>query len=53
MSQNNKFIHLNDIFQPLKNRMVQQDLDETLAALCEDGVIYTSYNKDIYSVTEV
>ena len=53
MANNNKFIHANDILQPLKNRMSQQELEETLSALCEDGVIYTSFAKDIYSVTDV
>lgn len=53
LAQNNKFIHSNDILQPLKSRMSQQELEDVLSALCEDGVIYTSFAKDVYAVTEV
>jgi energy-converting hydrogenase A subunit M len=53
MAKSNKFMHMNDIFQPLATKMRQDELDVILQQLCEDGVIYSSYAKDIYSVTEM
>lgn len=53
MSQSNKFMHTNDIYQPLATQMRMDELEIVLQQLCEDGVIYSSYAKDIYSVTEM
>ena len=53
LSKNNKFMHKNDIHNLLQNKISKQVLDSVLNQLCEDGVIYSTYDNDIYSVTEM
>lgn len=53
MGKSNKFIHKNDIFQYVQKSMGESEVAAALSALCEDGVIYSTYDSDIYSVTEV
>jgi DNA-binding HxlR family transcriptional regulator len=53
LSKNNKFMHKNDIHNLLQNKISKQALDAVLNQLCEDGVIYSTYDNDIYSVTEM
>jgi hypothetical protein len=53
MAKNHKFMHMNDILVPLNSKMRQDELEVILQQLCEDGVIYSSYEKDIYSLTEI
>ena len=52
LSQTNRFIHKNDIHHVLKGKMRGEDVDRSLYALCEDGVIHSAYDNDIYSITE-
>ena len=37
----------------MNGRVTAQELDRYLTALCEDGVIYSTYDNDIYSVTDM
>jgi len=53
LSKNNKFMHKNDIYNLLQNKISKQVLESVLSQLCEDGVIYSTYDNDIYSVTEM
>ena len=53
LSKNNKFMHKNDIYTFLQNKVNRQALNTALIQLCEDGVIYSTYENDIYSVTEM
>lgn len=46
-------MHKNDIHNLLQNKISKQVLDSVLNQLCEDGVIYSTYDNDIYSVTEM
>lgn len=46
-------MHKNDIHNLLQNKISKQALDSVLNQLCEDGVIYSTYDNDIYSVTEM
>jgi len=32
--------------------MGQKDFENALQALCDDGAIYSTYDNDIYSITE-
>ena len=46
-------MHKNDIYNLLQNKISKQVLESVLSQLCEDGVIYSTYDNDIYSVTEM
>ena len=52
VSKTNKFIHKSDIWNLIQQRMNQSDFDTVLAALSDDGQIYSTYDNDIYSITE-
>lgn len=52
IAKNNKFIHKNDVFTVIQGKMGLDDFQKALEALCEDGVIYSTYDNDIYSLTE-
>lgn len=51
LTNNNRFIHKNDIYNVLRGKMQQKELDSVLYLLCEDGVIHSAYDNDIYSIT--
>jgi hypothetical protein len=53
LSKNNKFMHKNDIHNLIQHKISKQVLESVLVQLCEDGVIYSTYDNDIYSVTEL
>jgi hypothetical protein len=51
LTKNNRFIHKNDILNHLRGVMQLAELDRVLFLLCEDGVIHSAYDNDIYSIT--
>jgi len=51
LSNNNRFIHKNDIKNVLRGKLSDNELDRQLQILCEDGVIHSAYDNDIYSIT--
>ena len=51
LSNNNRFIHKNDIKNVLRGKISDNELDRQLLALGEDGVIHSAYDNDIYSIT--
>lgn len=51
LSNNNRFIHKNDIKSVLRGKLQDSELDRQLNLLCEDGVIHSAYDNDIYSIT--
>lgn len=53
LSKNNKFMHKNDIHNLLQNKISKQALDSVLNQLCEDGVIFNTYDNEIFSVNEI
>ena len=48
----NKFIHKSDIWNVVQAQLSQADFDQALTALTDDGQIYSTYDNDIYSITE-
>lgn len=52
LGKTNKFIHKNDIYAVVNQQMEQSQFDGALAALAEDGAIYSTYDNDIFSITE-
>ena len=52
LSKNNRFIHKNDIASVLKGKLRGDEVERALYSLCEDGVIHSAYDNDIYSITE-
>ena len=51
LSNNNRFIHKNDIKNVLRGKLSDNELDRQLQILSEDGVIHSAYDNDIYSIT--
>lgn len=48
----NRFIHKKDLLTVVRrNGMQESDLERVLNELCEDGVIHSAYDNDIYSIT--
>ena len=52
IAKNNKFIHKNDVFTVIQGKMSLGDFEKALSDLAEDGAIYSTYDNDIYSLTE-
>lgn len=52
ISKGNKFIHKSDIFSHLQHQISKKDFDNALNTLCDNGEIYSTYDEDIYSITE-
>ena len=52
LAKANKFIHKSDIWNLVQQRMENADFDAALNTLTEDGQIYSTYENDIYSITE-
>ena len=52
ISKTNKFIHKSDIWNLVQERINQDDFNAVLTALADDGQIYSTYDNDIYSITE-
>jgi hypothetical protein len=52
ISKSNKFIHKSDIFSHLQHQINKKDFDNALNQLCDNGAIYSTYDNDIYSITD-
>ena len=52
IAKTNKFIHKSDIWNVVQQRIGQDAFDQALASLTDDGQIYSTYDNDIYSITE-
>lgn len=52
MNKNNRFIAKSDIVNYVRQKMSEKDVDRVLNLLCEDGVIHSGYDNDVYSITE-
>ena len=52
LGKTNKFIHKNDIYAVVNQQMDMNQFDSALGALAEDGAIYSTYDNDIFSITE-
>ena len=52
IAKGNKFIHRSDIFNNVQHTMSKKDFDNALINLCDNGLIYSTYDEDIYSITE-
>lgn len=52
VSKTNKFIHKSDVWNLIQQRMSQAEFEQALAQLSDDGQIYSTYDNDIYSITE-
>lgn len=52
ISKQNKFIHKDDIFNMLQQQISKKDFDMALNTLCDNGEIYSTYDNDIYSITD-
>ena len=52
LSKGNKFIHKNDMFSHLQHQISKKDFDQALSTLCDNGAIYSTYDNDIYSITD-
>lgn len=52
LGKTNKFIHKNDIYSVIQQQMQNSEFETALQALAEDGVIYSTYDSDIFSITE-
>lgn len=52
IAKGNKFIHKSDIFNAVQHTIERKVFDNALNVLTDNGQIYTSYDEDIYSITE-
>ena len=52
ISQTNKFIHKSDVWNLVQERVSSTEFDAALDGLAGDGQIYSTYDNDIYSITE-
>jgi len=52
MNKNTRFIAKNDIVSMVKGRMTEKDVDRVLTSLCEDGLIHSGYDDNVFSITE-
>jgi len=52
IAKGNKFVHKSDIFNNVQHTMNQKDFNNALTVLCDNGNIYSSYDNDIFSITE-
>jgi hypothetical protein len=52
ISKANKFIHKSDIYNNLQHQMNSKDFENALLGLCDNGQIYSTYDNDIYSITD-
>jgi len=52
MAKMNKFLPKSDIYDVIQQKMNGDDFARALNALSEDGQIYTTYDNDIYSITD-
>ena len=47
-----QFIHKTDIYDVIQQKLSNADFETALNALSEDGQIYSTYDNDIYSITD-
>ena len=52
ISKSNKFIHKSDVFDKLQHQINKADFEKALGMLCNNGTIYSTYDNDIYSLTD-
>jgi transcriptional regulator CtsR len=52
-SKQNKFMQKTDIYEKVKKKISKQELDSVLNQLCEDGLIFNTYDNEIFSVNEI
>ena len=52
MAKTHKFIHKTDIYDVIQQKLSSGDFETALNALSEDGQIYSTYDNDIYSITD-
>lgn len=52
IGKTNKFIHKSDIWNVIQQKMGSDVFDQALLLLSDDGQIYSTYESDIYSITE-
>jgi hypothetical protein len=52
ITKTNKFIHKADVFAHLQHQINKKDFDHALNVLCDNGAIYSTYDNDIYSITD-
>ena len=52
MAKQHKFMNKTDIYDVLQQKMSSNEFAAALNALSEDGQIYTTYDNDIYSITD-
>ena len=50
MAKQNKFIHKSDIYTMIQGKCDYNAFEGAIERLCEDGLIYTAYDKDVYAL---
>ena len=50
MQKQNKFIHKNDIYTMIQGKHDYNSFENAMVRLCEDGNIYSTYDKDIFAL---
>jgi hypothetical protein len=52
MSKNGKFIHKSDIYTTISGKVDYNQFERAIERLTDDGAIYSTYEKDVYSLME-
>lgn len=52
MAKNNKFIHKQDIWAFVQKHTTNNEFERALTRLCDDSLIYSTYDNDIYSLND-